>query len=181
MHCFTRLQEGIAVLLSVCMHWILAFGDCFTISSLILHGICLQKMHHFGWFSVSARWQTSFNFNHTMDAGTLPSTGHFRPTAQWLLYLPCAPEEEKFCSSILKSHANRAATRNWPIKLNQQYLEVMTDYLNNVEGEYQLLRHTKNPTRRSSEKPRDFKTFSSFSIWRKWQNWLPLWCYLSYT
>jgi len=35
LHCFTRLQETIAILLSVYMHWILTFGDCFTDSSLI--------------------------------------------------------------------------------------------------------------------------------------------------
>jgi len=83
-----------------------------------------KKMcHDFQSADGSTRWQTSFNFNHTPHAGTLPSTGHCRDTAQLLLY---APEEETFCSPS-KSHTDCVATRNWPIILNYWYLELITD------------------------------------------------------
>jgi len=128
LNCFTHLQEAIAILLSVYLRWILTFGDCFTDLSLILAFVCKNcaTLADFQSADGSARWQTSFNFNHTPHAGTLPSTGHCRPTAQLLLSLPCVPGEETFCSSS-KSHTDRAATRNWPITLSQQYLELITD------------------------------------------------------
>jgi len=110
---FTRLQEGIVILLSIYMHWILTLGDCFTDLSLILVFFCKKCaiLANFQSVDGSARWQTIFNFNYTLHVGTLPSTGHCRPTVQLLLCLPCAPEEETFCWSS-KSHTDHAATRN---------------------------------------------------------------------
>jgi len=50
---------------------------------IIYSSICLQKNScssaDFQSVDGSARWQTNFNFNHTLHAGTLPSTGHCRP------------------------------------------------------------------------------------------------------
>jgi len=109
--------------------------DSHTVKPLYALNSCFWRLFHwFIWyvfckknaplwsiFSVncSARWQTNFNFNHTPNAGTLPSTGRCWPTAQLLLCLPCAPEEETFCL-LSKSHTDHAAIRKWPIKLNQQ-------------------------------------------------------------
>jgi len=78
LHCFTPLQEGIAILLSVYMHWILTFGDCFTDSSLILVFVWVFILADYQSVDGSVTWQTSFNFNHTPHAGILPSTGHCR-------------------------------------------------------------------------------------------------------
>jgi len=88
LHYFMRLQEAIAILLSVYMHWILAFGDCFTDLALIMVFVYKKNVPDFQSVDGSARWQTSFNFNHTPHASTLPSTGHCRPTVQLLLCLP---------------------------------------------------------------------------------------------
>ena len=108
-----RLLSEIAVLLGVCKLRVLAVGDCLTDVSTILVFVCknrvvLAKFQH---IDGSARWLTNFNYNYTPHAGTLPSTGHCRPTAQLLLCLSCAPEEETFCLSP-KCCTDRAATRN---------------------------------------------------------------------
>ena len=68
----------IAVLLGDYKLRILAVGDYYTDLSTILVFVCknciiLAKFQHID----SARWLTSFNYNHTPHAGTLPSTGHY--------------------------------------------------------------------------------------------------------
>ena len=73
-----RLLGEIAVLLGVYKLRILAVGDCLTDVSTILvfvhkHRVILAEFQH---IDGSARWLTSFNYNHTLHAGTLPSTGH---------------------------------------------------------------------------------------------------------
>ena len=70
-----RLLGEIAVLLGV---YKLAVGDCLTDVSTILvfvrkNRVILAEFQH---IDGSARWLTSFNYNHTPHAGTLPSTGH---------------------------------------------------------------------------------------------------------
>ena len=82
------LLGEIAVLLGVYKLRILAVGDCLTDVSTILVFVCKNRIRHFDrisayrWLSQmaqpdgSARWLTSFNYNHTPHAGTLPSTGH---------------------------------------------------------------------------------------------------------
>ena len=73
-----RLLAEIAVLLGVYKLRILAVGDCLTDVSTIL--VFVRKNHvilaEFQHIDGSARWLTSFNYNHTPHAGTLPSTGH---------------------------------------------------------------------------------------------------------
>jgi len=122
------------------MLWILTFGDCFTDSSLILVAICLQTiaMRHFGRFSecrcMASQMADKFQFyNHTPHAGILylvliiADPRHSCSSACTVLHEePALHEEETFCSSS-KCHTDRAATRNQPIKLNQQYLELITD------------------------------------------------------
>jgi len=76
-----------------------SFGDCFTDLSLILLFVCKKKcaiLADFQSVDGSARWQTTFNFNHTPHAGTLPSTGHCRPTVQLLLCLPVLQRRKHF-------------------------------------------------------------------------------------
>ena len=73
-----RLLDEIAVLLGVYKLHILAVGDCLTDVSTSLVLVCknhvvFAKFQH---IDGSARWLTSFNYNHTPHAGTLPSTGH---------------------------------------------------------------------------------------------------------
>ena len=73
-----RLLGEIAVLLGVYKLCILAVGDCLTDVSTILvfvykNCVVLAEFQH---IDGSARWLTSFNYNHTLHAGTLPSTGH---------------------------------------------------------------------------------------------------------
>ena len=70
--CSMRLLDGIAVLLGVYKLRILAVGDYLTDVSTILVFVLAEFQHIGG----SARWLTSFNYNHTPHAGTLPSTGH---------------------------------------------------------------------------------------------------------
>ena len=77
---------------------ILSVGDCFTDLSINVAFVCkncvtLAKFQH---IDGSARWLTSFNFNHTLHAGTLPSAGHCWPTVQLLLCFSCVPEEKTF-------------------------------------------------------------------------------------
>ena len=57
---------------------ILAVGDCLTDVSTILVFVCKNRVSlaEFQHIDGSARWLTSFNYNHTPHAGTLPSTGH---------------------------------------------------------------------------------------------------------
>ena len=73
-----RLLDEMAVLLGVYELQILAVGDCLTDVSTILvfvwkNRVVLAEFQH---IDGSARWLTSFNYNHTPQAGTLPSTGH---------------------------------------------------------------------------------------------------------
>ena len=73
-----RLLGEIAVLLGVYKLRILAVGDCLTDVSTILvfvrkNRVILAELQH---IDGSARWLTSFNYNHIPHAGTLPSTGH---------------------------------------------------------------------------------------------------------
>ena len=76
--CSMRLLGEIAVLLGVYKLRILAVGDCLTDVSTILVFVCKNRVilaefqHIYG----SARWPTSFNYNHIPHAVTLPSTGH---------------------------------------------------------------------------------------------------------
>ena len=74
-----HLLGEIAIFLGVYKLCILAVGDCFTDVSTILvfvykTRIILVEFQH---IDDSARWLTSFNYNHTPHAGTLPSTGHY--------------------------------------------------------------------------------------------------------
>ena len=76
--CSMRLLGEIAVLLGVYKLCILAVGDCLTDVSTILvfvrkNRVILAEFQH---IDGPARWLTSFNYNHTPHAGTLPSTGH---------------------------------------------------------------------------------------------------------
>ena len=73
-----RLLGEIAALLGVYKLRILAAGDCLTDVSTILVIVCKTRviLTEFQHIDVSARWLTSFNHNHTLHAGTLPSTGH---------------------------------------------------------------------------------------------------------
>ena len=73
-----RLLGSIAVLLGVYKLHILAVVDCLTDVSTILvfvrkNCVILAEFQH---IDCSARWLTSFNYNHTPHAGTLSSTGH---------------------------------------------------------------------------------------------------------
>ena len=138
-----RLLDMIAVYLGVYKLHDLAIGDCYSDSSPIL--VYFRKnrviLTEFQQVDGSARWLTSFNFSHTLRAGTLASTGHCWFTMQLLLCLSCAPEDKTFCSSS-KTHIDRATTRKWPIKSNHWYLELITDYLKTVEGEYGGIQRT---------------------------------------
>ena len=72
------LLSKIAVLLGVYKLRILAFGNCYTDLSTILvfvskNHVILAKFQH---IDGSARWLTTFNYNHTPHGGTLPSTGN---------------------------------------------------------------------------------------------------------
>ena len=73
-----HLLDEIAVLLCVYKLRILAVGDCLTDVSTIL--VFVRKIRvilaEFQYIDGSARWLTSFDYNHTPHAGTLPSTGH---------------------------------------------------------------------------------------------------------
>ena len=73
-----RLLDKIVVLLGVYKLHILAFGDCLTDVSTILVFVCKNRvvLAEFQHIDGSARWLTSFNYNHTPHASTLPSTGH---------------------------------------------------------------------------------------------------------
>ena len=73
-----RLLNEIAVLLGVFKLRILAVGVCFTNLSTILVFVCKNcvVLAEFQHIDDSARWLTSFDYNHTPHAGTLPSTGH---------------------------------------------------------------------------------------------------------
>ena len=76
--CSMRLLGGVAVLLGVYKLRILAVGDCLTDVSTIQvffykNRVILSEFQH---IDGSARWLTSFNYNHTPHASTLPSTGH---------------------------------------------------------------------------------------------------------
>ena len=73
-----HLLGEIAALLGVYKLCILTFGGCLTDVSTIEVFVCknrivLAKFQH---IDGSARWLTSFNYNNTPHAGTLPSTGH---------------------------------------------------------------------------------------------------------
>jgi len=101
LHYSLRLLDRIAVLLGVYKLHNLAIGDYSSDSSPILafvrkNCIILTEFQH---IDGSARFLTSFNSNHTLHAGTLPSTGHCWSTMQLLFYLSCAPEDETFCLS----------------------------------------------------------------------------------
>ena len=73
-----RLLGKIAVLLGVYQLSILAVGDCLTVVSTILVFVCKNRviLAEFKHIDGSARWLTSFNYNHTQHEGTLPSTDH---------------------------------------------------------------------------------------------------------
>ena len=72
--CSMRLLGEIAVLLGVYKLRILAVGDCLTDVSIILVFVCKNRviLADFQHIDGSARWLTSFNYNHTPHAGTLP-------------------------------------------------------------------------------------------------------------
>ena len=76
--CFMCLLGEMAVLLGVYKLRILAVEDCLTVVSTILVFVCKNRvvLAEFQHIDGSARWLTSFNYNHTLHAGTLPSTGH---------------------------------------------------------------------------------------------------------
>ena len=79
MHWITmRLLGEIAILLGDYKLRILVVGDCLTDVSTILVFVCKSSviLAEFLHIDGSARWLTSFNYNHTPHAGTLPSTGH---------------------------------------------------------------------------------------------------------
>ena len=88
-----HLLGKIAILLGVYKLRILAVRDCFTDLSTILQpsGIVLAKFLHMAIDGSARSRLTSFNYNHTPHAGTLPSrvTGHSIDTITWtLLYQP---------------------------------------------------------------------------------------------
>ena len=77
--CSMRLLREIAILLGVYELRILAVGGCFTDLLIILVFVCnnhvvLAECQHIDGSAI--RWLTSLNYNHTLHAGTLPSTGH---------------------------------------------------------------------------------------------------------
>ena len=76
--CSMRLLGKIAVLLGVNNLRILAAGDYLTDVSTTLVFVCENHIisAKFQHIVGSARWLTSFNYNHTPHAGTLPSSGH---------------------------------------------------------------------------------------------------------
>ena len=76
--CFMRLLGEMAVLLGVYKFRILAVEDCLTDASTILVFVCKNRVlfAEFQHIDGSARWLSSFNYNYTPHAGTLPSTGH---------------------------------------------------------------------------------------------------------
>jgi len=96
--CSLRLLDKTAVLLGVYKLLNLAIGDCSSDLSPIPVFICKNCiiLAKFQYIDGSARWLTSFNSNHTLHAGTLPSTGHCLPMTQLLLCLSCAPEDKHF-------------------------------------------------------------------------------------
>ena len=73
-----RLLGKIAVLLGVYKRRILAVGDYLTDVSTILLFVRKNRVvfAEFQHIDGSARWLTSFNYNHTPHVGTLPSIGH---------------------------------------------------------------------------------------------------------
>ena len=75
-----RLLGEIAVLLGVYKLRILAVGDCLidVLTILVDLFVCKNRviLAEFQHIDGSARWLTSFSYNHTPHAGTLPSTGH---------------------------------------------------------------------------------------------------------
>ena len=73
-----RLLCEIAVFLGVYKLHIFAVGDCLTDVSAILAFVAKNRvvLPEFQHIDGSARWLTSFNYNHTPHAGTLLSTGH---------------------------------------------------------------------------------------------------------
>ena len=72
-----HLLGEVAVLLGVYKLRILVAGDRLTDVS-ILAFVCKNRviLAEFQHIDGSARWLTSFNYNHTPHAGTLPSTGN---------------------------------------------------------------------------------------------------------
>ena len=71
-----HLLGKIVILLGLYKLCIFAIGDCFTDLSPILEFICkdhivFAKFQH---KDCLARWLTSFNYNHTLNASTLSST-----------------------------------------------------------------------------------------------------------
>ena len=73
-----HLLGEIAVLLGVYKLRILAVGDGLTDVSTILVFVCKNRviLAEFQHIDGSPRWLTSFNYNHTLHAGALPSTGN---------------------------------------------------------------------------------------------------------
>ena len=71
-----RLLGEITLLLGVYKRRILAVGDCLTDVPTILVFVCKNRviLAEFQHIDGSARWLTSFYYNHTPHAGTLPST-----------------------------------------------------------------------------------------------------------
>ena len=67
------LLGEMAILLGVYKLGILAVEDCLSDVSTILIFVCKSRVVL---ADGSARWLTSFNYNHTPHVGTLPSTGH---------------------------------------------------------------------------------------------------------
>ena len=79
LNCSMHLLGEIAILLGVYKFPILAVGKYYTDLSTILVFVCKNRivLAEFQHIDDSARWLTSFNYNHTPHAGTLPSTGHY--------------------------------------------------------------------------------------------------------
>ena len=73
-----HLLGKIAIFLGVYKLHILAVGNCFTDLLTILVFVSRNCIISAGFQHIdgSARWLTSFNYNHTLHAGTLPSTGY---------------------------------------------------------------------------------------------------------
>ena len=73
-----RLLGEIAVLLGVYNLRILVVGDCLTGVKTVLVFVCKNRviLVEFQHKDGSARWLTSFNYNHTPHASTLPCTDH---------------------------------------------------------------------------------------------------------
>ena len=90
-----HLLGEIAVLLGVYKLRILTVGDCLTDVSTILVFVCKNRiiLAEFQHIDGSARWLTSFNYNYTPHAGTLPAD----PRAVAALLFLCSRARNILC------------------------------------------------------------------------------------